>query len=270
MVGGERAVPLTELQRDILATVNRHRTPESYLAGGAAIHFAPHSLRYSSHLDFFHDSVARVAAAYAADSEVLTAAGFEIETEISQPGFLRAIVRLGSETTRLDWARDSAWRFMPPVQDALGGYVLHNVDLAINKTLALVGRDEPRDFVDIIYLHEQVLPLAALVWATAGKDPGFSPRSLLELLKRRGHVRPEEVARLDLAKPFDVVAAKRVWLDALDAAEAFVRTRPADEAGCLYYSLGRAAFVLPGADDSVGDVVPHFGRPGGVIPRAVP
>lgn len=262
-------MPLTQLQREVLATVARNRSPDSYLAGGAAIHFAPQSLRYSSDLDFFHDSVARVADAYAADCADLIAAGFTVETEISQPGFLRAIVHRGTESTRIDWAHDSAWRFMPPIRDELGGFLLHDVDLAVNKTLALVGRDEARDFVDIIHLHENVLSLAALVWATAGKDPGFSPQSLLELLKRRGHVRPEDIARLQLARPFDIVAAKRIWLDALAAGAAFIERCPVPEVGCLYYSTHRQTFVLPAPDDQVGDVVPHFGRPGGVLPQPV-
>lgn len=50
------------------------------------------------------------------------------------------------------------------------------------RTLALAGRDEPSDFVDIVYIHEWILQLGALWWAAAGKDPGFTPRSLLELL----------------------------------------------------------------------------------------
>ena len=75
---------------------------------------------------------------------------------------------------------------MPLVRDPLGGLLLHPVDLAVNKVLALAGRDEARDYVDILFVHERVLRLSALCWAAAGKDPGLTPLSLLELLKRRG------------------------------------------------------------------------------------
>lgn len=260
-------MPLTEHQRHVLSVVGSSRTPDSYLAGGAAIHFAPQSLRFSGDLDFFHDSVQRVATAFETDRALLSAAGFHLEVEISQPGFVRAIITRGPDATRIDWAHDSAWRFMPPVQDPLGGFLMHDVDLAVNKTLALAGRDEPRDFVDILYVHERVLPLAGLVWAASGKDPGFSPNSLLELLKRRGRHRPEEIARLDLASTFDVTAAKATWLAALDGAESFLTSRPANEVGCLYWSNMRQAFVLPGPDGTPNDVTPHFGRPGGVLPQ---
>lgn len=49
-----------------------------------------------------------------------------------------------SHATKVEWARDSAWRFMPTVRDERVGWVLHPVDLAVNKIIALAGRDEAR------------------------------------------------------------------------------------------------------------------------------
>ena len=276
---GDRApaVPLTGFQRGLLALLAPARTPDSYLAGGAAVHFEPNSLRYSRALDFFHDSEERVAQAFATDRATLEAEGYEAEILLSQPGTIRTLVSRDGESTRVDWAHDSAWRFMPPVRDELGGYLLHDVDLAVNKVLALAGRNEVRDFVDILYLHREVLPLGALVWAAVGKDPGFTPASLLEQLRRRGRYRPEEVARLDLTQPFDLVRAKEEWLRALDEADAFVAARPPDEVGALYWSPAVGRFVAPAGADAAkldegggtgnaGETLPHFGRPGGVLP----
>ena len=262
-------MPLTEFQRTILALLAQTRAPDSYLAGGAALHFAPNSVRYSNDLDFFHDSPQRVASAFSDDEALLEKAGYGLDVEISQPGFIRAVVHRDLESTRIDWAHDSAWRFMPPIRDTLGGFVLHDVDLAVNKTLALAGRDEPRDFIDILFVHERVLPLSGLTWAAVGKDPGFTPLSLLEFLRRRGRHRTEEVERLHLAVPFDPVASKRIWLGALDDAEAFARSGPTDEAGCLYYSGELQRFTVPdqGQDLLSQGLVQHFGTPGGVLPR---
>ena len=158
---------------------------------------------------------------------------------------------------------------MPLVRDELGGLLLHPVDLAINKVLAVAGRDEPRDFVDMLFVHQRVLPLGALSWAAAGKDPGFTPLSLLELLKRRGRYRPDDFTRLHLTEPFDLVRAKDTWLGALADAQAFVRARPPEESGCLYFSTSQQQFVVPRHDASLPDqeIVPHFGAPGGVLPR---
>ena len=112
-------MPLTDFQRRLLAILAQTRTPDSYLAGGAALHFKPNTVRYSRDLDFFHDSAERVATAFAQDEKLLEKAGYSLDVEISQPGFIRAMASRGSEATRIDWAHDSAWRFMPTVRDSL-------------------------------------------------------------------------------------------------------------------------------------------------------
>ena len=183
-------MPLTDYQRELLAELAASpAADERYLAGGAALHLLPNSLRISEDLDFFHDSVAGVASAFEDDRERLNAAGYQVSVGFNIPGFIRAVVSRDEEATRVDWAHDSAWRFMPLVRDPLGGLLLHPVDLAVNKVLALAGRDEARDFVDTLFVHQRVLSLAGLCWAAVGKDPGFTPLSLLELLKRRGRHR---------------------------------------------------------------------------------
>jgi len=156
---------------------------------------------------------------------------------------------------------------MPVVKDDALGFVLHPVDLAVNKVLALAGRDEPRDLLDTLYQHREVLALGALCWAACGKDPGFTPLSLLELLRRRGRIRPEDLARLQLVGEIDLPELKTAWLEALDSVASFVESRPPDEIGCLYYSASRETFVDP---REAPDAVPHFGRPGGVIPQVDP
>jgi hypothetical protein len=261
-------MPLTDYQANLVRLLSENRTFDSYLAGGAAILIEPNTTRFSHDLDYFHDSEARVAEAFAADHRLLESRGYSIDVDLNQPGYVRAVVHKDGDATKVEWARDSAWRFMPTIRDERVGFVLHPVDLAVNKVLALAGRDEPRDVLDVIHLHRRVLVLGALCWAACGKDPGFTPLSLLELLRRRGRVRPEDLARLDLAIPIDLQVLKQEWLEALDSVETFVGSRPPEEIGCLYYSSSQRAFVDPRATT---DFVTHFGRPGGVIPRiAVP
>ena len=259
-------MPLTDYQSDLARLLSENRTFDSYLAGGAAILIEPNTKRFSRDLDYFHDSEARVAEAFSADRDLLENNGYSIEVDINQPGFVRAIVRRGELATKVEWARDSAWRFMPTVRDDRVGFVLHPIDLAVNKVLALAGRDEARDVLDALHIHNTVLMLGGLCWAACGKDPGFTPLSLFDLLRRRGRVREEDLARLDLVEPLDLVVLKRDWLEALDSVEPFVEFRPPDEIGCLYYSATREEFVDP---REVTDTIPHFGRPGGVLPRVV-
>jgi hypothetical protein len=155
---------------------------------------------------------------------------------------------------------------MPPIKSAQVGVQLHPIDLAVNKILALAGRDEARDFLDIMYIHDEILPLGALVWAAVGKDPGFTPFSLLDIIRRRGKYRPEDFTRLHLARPVDLVSLKTRWLAALEQCKAFISKRRAAEAGCLYYSRIKNSFVMPVQDE---DVVVHYGKPGGVIPSII-
>lgn len=261
-------MPLTTFQAELGLLLAGNRSEDSYLAGGAAILASPNTRRYSRDLDYFHDSAARVASAYEADRRTLVERGYALDPEVTQPGYIRAVARRGDHATKVEWAQDSTWRFMPVIRSDDFGYQLHPIDLATNKVLALAGRDEARDLLDALHLHEHLLELGPLVWAAAGKDPGFSPLSLLELLRRRGRIRPEDLARLHLTGPIDLQTLKTAWLAALESADVFARSRPPDEAGCLYYAPALRRFVNPYRADA-GGAVSHYGRPGGVLPRIV-
>jgi len=259
-------MPLTEFQETLVRLLAANRTPDSYLAGGAALHLEPNSKRYSNDLDFFQDSEARVASAFAQDRASLEAARYDVEVVMTQPGHIRALVSQDDRATKIEWAHDSAWRFLPVVESKTAGYVLHPIDLALNKVLALAGRDEARDFIDVMHVHGTTLRLGALCWAAAGKDPGFTPAGLLALLRRRGKYHPEDFARLRLQQQPDLPLLKTSWLAALEHAEQFIGGRPPDEVGCLYYSCSRQKFVSDFTDGDP-DVRPHYGRPGGVWPQ---
>lgn len=257
-------MPLSDYQAELARLLSANRSFDSYLAGGAAILLEPSTTRFSNDLDYFHDSEVRVAEAFDADSALLRERGYRVEVELSQPGYIRAVVSRDAGATKVEWARDSAWRFMPTVRDERVGFVLHPIDLAVNKTLALAGRDEARDLLDTLHFHRNVLALGPVCWAACGKDPGFTPLSLFELLRRRGRITGADLSRLDLAEPVDLEALKHKWLSALDSVEPFIDSRSDDPIGCLFYSRNRKAFVDP---RTVDDAVPHFGRPGGVLPR---
>lgn len=266
-------MPLTKFQESIAQLLSSNRTEDSHLAGGAALHLQPNSKRYSNDLDYFHDSVERVATAFDEDRALLEERGYTVQLDLNRPGYVRATVSQASERTSIEWAHDSAWRFLPPIKNEIVGYQLHPIDLAINKLLALAGRDEARDFLDILMIDRDVLPLGALCWAAVGKDPGFSPRSLLELLKRRGKYQPEDFKRLRLSEEVDLVDLKSQWLEAIARAEQFIDAQDPTEIGCLFYDQVREEFIAPAPEerrDQATTVVPHFGRPGGVLPNVLP
>jgi hypothetical protein len=257
-------MPLTDLQSTLARLIAVNRSASSHLAGAAALHIEPKSHRISNALDYFHDKELLVGQAFAADRRLLEGAGYHVDVILSQPGFVRAIVGRDNEETKVEWAHDSAWRFLPAIPDPIAGFRLHPIDLAINKVLALAGRDEPRDFLDVIYAHENILTLGSLCWAAVGKDPGYSPEMLVEMLGRKGRYRGADFAPLDLTSQPDLVALKRTWLGAMAEARRLVRELPPEDAGCLYWDPVGGKFVTPAGDPTA--LVRHFGSMGGVLP----
>jgi hypothetical protein len=261
-------MPLTPFQAELALLLSVNRTPDSYLAGGSALHIQPNSVRYSKDLDYFHDSVERVATAFQQDQQLLLEHGYGVDVDMQQPGYLRALVSRQQQRSKVEWAHDSAWRFLPTIQNPQCGYQLHPLDLAINKLLALVGRDEARDLLDVMHVHQTLLPLGAQCWAAAGKDPGYTPLSLLTLLQRRGRVQTQDLQRLHLTHAVDLVELKTAWLEALEQAKDFIQRMPPDQIGCLYFSTTEQSFVQP-EPTQLAAVVAHYGRPGGVLPRVL-
>jgi hypothetical protein len=264
-------LPLTDLQKRVLRLLAANRSPGSHLAGGAAIHRSEKSLRFSGDLDYFHDTEDLVADAYAKDSYLLKQGGFAISDSRALPGFVRANISDGTSEIRVEWARDSAFRFMPPTKEPEIGFLLHPVDLAVNKVLALAGREEARDLVDTLFVHENILGLGALCWAAAGKDPGFSPSTLIEMLRSKGPITATELKTLDLVLPLDPVELKQRWIAAIISAGRFVERMPAADIGCLYYHPGVKRFVQPEPGSvELGQCIRHFGQLGGVLPQVGP
>jgi hypothetical protein len=225
-------MPLTPLQKDILAVLAGNRNEESHFAGGIVLTARDDSARFSKDFDIFHELAEEVTRSSNRDVENLRRAGFQVETPSrygeweKEATFRKAKITRGNETVEIDWAADSAFRFFPIVRDALLGWRLHLFDVATNKALALSARTETRDYVDIVGLHS-TFPLSAICWAACGKDPGFTPLSLLKMMKRFARVDPAKLEEIQ-ARKLDPIALKMAWIEMSDAAEAEM-IRVADE-----------------------------------------
>lgn len=213
---------VTGFQADVLRRIARSRVAggETYVAGGLALNHVLCGPRLSRDIDVFNDT-----------AEALRSAGFEVRTTRETSAYTEATVSRGGETTAIQWARDSAYRFFPLVEDELLGVTLHPFDLATNKLLALAGRREPRDWVDTIRCHERLQGLGYLAWAACGKDPGHSPESLLAWSARVRYAQEE----LDLAvaseTPLDAASLGRRWHAAVEEGRRTVALLPREFAG---------------------------------------
>jgi hypothetical protein len=131
---------LTELQRAILSVISSSRIGEgeSYVAGGTT-------------------------RTWRDDRILLERGGFSISSVRELPGFVEATLGKGEGKTLVQWTVDSAYRFFPLVRDDTLGLALHPFDLATNKVLALVGRLEARDWIDVIGCHTRLQELGSLL-----------------------------------------------------------------------------------------------------------
>ncbi len=264
---------LTGFQRAVcrLIAANRVEHGESYVAGGTALNLLVGGARISRDIDIFHDTTAALEAAWTDDRALLVANGYEVRPLRERPAYIEAIVAKGGDSVLLEWTRDSAYRFFPLVTHEDLGLALHPFDLATNKVLALVGRLEIRDWLDVLTCHEQLQPLGFLAWAACGKDPGFSPAAILEQAGRSARYTQNELDGLAFAgPPPDLATAARAWHAMIGQAREIVGLLPADEAGkCV---LDRRGLLYVGAPERLradlagGALVFHEGSIRGAFP----
>lgn len=143
----------------------------------------------------------------------------------ARTSFRKARLTHQGEALEIAWAADSAFRFFPIQKDDLLGWRLHLFDMATNKALALAARSVTRDYVDIVEL-DRTYPLEAVIWAACGKDEGFSPMLLLDMMRRFARINPRQLETIQ-ARHLDPVSLKKAWIAMSDRAEAEI-TRLAD------------------------------------------
>lgn len=254
-------MPLTNGQIAVLTTLAPARDAESYVAGSTPLN--RERVRYSEDIDIFHDRSDRIAASAEADAARLAAAGFALRWERRENFIQTLLIDHDGETVKVEWVADSDFRFFPALADDLFGYMLHPLDLAMNKAQAAAGRRALRDIVDLVSIHETVLPLGAVIWAAVEKSPGFTPEGLIEEIRRNQWHPTEEWARLTGIEPIEPATIHKKIRAALDEAEAFVTQMPTDWIGRLFLTADGAVEPHPAR---LGDYVWHQGTRGGRWP----
>ena len=264
---------LTEFQRAICRLVARQRldSGESYVAGAVALNTLTGATRISRDIDLFHDTNQAVAVSWEADRKLLESHGYQVSTQRERDAFVEAEVSKDNQGVVMQWAAASAFRFFPLVAHEDFGLTLHPFDLATNKVLALVGRLEARDWVDVINCHGRIQRLGYLAWAASGKDPGFSPAAILEQAGRSAHYSAAELAALSFAgPPPDAAELSRQWHAMLGEARDLIGILPPAEVGRCVLDQGGNLFVGDAkklqAALNEGAVRFHEGRIHGALP----
>jgi hypothetical protein len=241
---------LTDYQRGILALLaaKRIERQESYLAGGAALTAATDSPRLSRDIDLFHDTREALLSTWEDDRGILESGGYGIEVKRQLAAFIEAVVRKDGSGVTIEWAVDSAFRFFPLVRGPEGLPTLHPFDplvgpphrLATNKALALIGRLEPRYWIDLVACHDRIQQLGFLCWAACGKDPGTNPSMIVSEAGRSARYTQVEIDGLSFeGPPPDAAALAARWKAMLAEARAIIGSLPTAEVGtCVLDSEG--------------------------------
>lgn len=253
-------MPLTPFQAEVLRLLSRNRSPESYVAGGIALN-ATEPFRWSVDVDVFHDVEQAVVRASEADVRTLEQSGYTVERELWTPTYRKAWVRRKDDGAKLEWCQDSAWRFFPIEADELLGWRLHRFDAITNKALALAGRSETRDVVDLV-ANAPAFPLHAVIWAACAKDAGYTPLFLLNQMLRNARLDAAELR--EMGASFTPVELKTRWLDLSATAQQEIdRAIAAGIEPALAFVTPEGAiawFDRPGCR-------PHRATLGGALPR---
>ncbi|MFA7159736.1 MAG: hypothetical protein WC299_10575 [Kiritimatiellia bacterium] len=264
---------ITPFQSRILKLLAKQRVEsgESYVAGGVALNLLLSAPRRSRDIDLFHDTDVALAKTWQTDRQLLSANGLEVRILREAPSFVEAVIVHGGDTTAMQWARESAFRFFPLITDETMGLALHPFDLATNKVLAMAGRLEVRDWVDVLRCDASLQPFGYLAWAACGKDPGYNPRSLMAAASRL-HYSQAEVDTLDfhIEQP-DAARLGAQWHAALSESDRIISILPPAAAGkCVVTRAGqlfRGSSVDLAAALKKDETRFHDGRIGGSWPR---
>jgi len=142
--------------------------------------------RYSLDLDFFTADPTGVSRAPA----ILEGIAYQIDAKVAFTRTLGTFLQCffqsaAGERVQLDFAQDGPYRLQPTLLDEELGLEIENlVDIACNKLSALFDRAEPKDFVDVYFICQEVMPFDELVEKTKQKHLGLDDYWLAVALQR--------------------------------------------------------------------------------------
>jgi predicted nucleotidyltransferase component of viral defense system len=167
---------LTNLQKKILHSLSLLPDKDAfYLTGGTALSAIFLKHRRSNDLDFFTNTEELILPLSQKLEASLIKEGFKIERLRGFHSFVELSVSSDNDSTVIHFGLDSPFRFEQPSDfDEIPGIKVDSlIDIATNKLLALFGRAELRDFIDIYFLVKKHFNKVELVEKAAQKDPGF-------------------------------------------------------------------------------------------------
>jgi hypothetical protein len=163
---------ITDLQREILIIFSEIRDSKMfYLTGGTALAEFYLGHRKSFDLDIFTTEKGLIIPfSYAFEQELKK--NFLVKVVRRYETFVEFEVSAKGDSTKVQLAYDSPFRFENPVDSDIGVKVNDYTDLIVDKTLAFFGRAEPRDAIDLFFILKKE-DFWKLIELAKQKDSGF-------------------------------------------------------------------------------------------------
>ena len=111
--------------------------------------------------------------------------------------------------------------------------------------------------MDLLAIHQRILPLGAVISAAAGKALGFTPEGIINEIRRNSHYTEADFRRVDSDPPVDPVATMKRLREVLKEAEEFVIRIPTDKIGLFFLEAGRVVQPDP---ERLDDYQAHPGK----------
>lgn len=200
---------ITPLQKTVIKSLaNIEIFKHFYLTGGTALAEFYLNHRYSDDLDFFTASenvIPQIAnelleVARKTDSQLTFGKRFET--------FMEVFFEKGSESVKIDFAKDIPFRLQQTVYNKEFGIIVDNVlDIACNKLSALFDRHDAKDFVDIYFIDKEIMPFEKVYKNAKKKHVGLDDYWLAVSLRF-----VEEIEKLPrMIKPVTIEELKKFY-----------------------------------------------------------
>lgn len=200
---------LSPLQKKTLKVFTKvNGTGDFYFTGGTALAVCYLQHRESDDLDLFTDNAISLPPTAREFESQLHAAGLDVRVERRQATFVRLLIE---QELKVDLALDAPFRLKPPVQLSINGikmFVDGLEDIAANKLLALFGRAEPRDFIDVYFLSREYFDFMEMTQMAAKKDTGFDLYWLAAAMQEAEKI---ELLPVKMLKPFNLQDMKNFY-----------------------------------------------------------
>ncbi len=166
---------LTQIQKDFIRLFAKTALKEHFFfTGGTALSAFYLHHRISEDLDFFTEEEGQIPMALPILQEITDRLKASLDVSRGFRTYMEIFITREEEILRCDFAMDAPYRLEEKVfKDEPDIYIDNVLDLSCNKLSALFDRGDPKDFVDIYFIHKEIVPFEKLVEKAKNKHIGM-------------------------------------------------------------------------------------------------